>query len=251
MLDRLQRRIEQKAEDAFTSAVDKTARTVNTILDTGSRIKALTDDPDESISIESMVLVFVDTVRDENAGRRPASREEIVPAYRGRQRLVKWISRLGPWGVAAGYLASLYSEAAILCDVADVAQTGLSREDLGAHVIVSWGVVPDIARAKAAMHGEEGMSVADYLKGRLPISDKSANPERMTKAEVVRLLWKLRALSKGKAKSGESAVEEMIATAEKQLGSVSSGRLGSPIYAKSASQSRGAGFARLRPGARD
>lgn len=217
MFNKLQKRIEQKAENAFMSALDKTANAVNMAIDTGARIKALTDNPDESMSVESMVLVFVDTVRDENNGGRPTNRAEILAAHQGRQRLVKWISRLGPWGAAAGYLSTLYSEAAILCDAADAAQLGLSRAELGAQVLVLWGVMPDADRALAAMQGEEGQSVADCLKSRLPTGDKADNPDRMTMRQIVGLLWKVRSMRKPKGRVGKNAVEDMLASAEEQL----------------------------------
>lgn|GEM_PF-6737419 len=217
MFDRLQKRIGEKAGETFIAAVDKTATAVEAAVGTGVRIKALTDDPDESITIESMVLVFVDAVRDESHGERPGSRAEVIAAYKGRQRLTKWISRLGLWGAAAGSLSTLYSEAAILCDVADAAQVGLSREQLGARILLLWGVMPDFEEALAALNREGGRSVAASLKARLPAGFSADNPERMSKRQVVALLWKLRGLRKGKAGGGKVTVEEMIDNVEGQL----------------------------------
>jgi hypothetical protein len=217
MFDKLQKRLEQKAERAFINAVDRTADAANAAIDVRTRIKALADDPDSSIGIESLVLVVIDTVRDENSGERPGSRKEVVAAYRSRQRLMRWISRLGPWGAAAGHLATLYSEAAILCDVADAGGLGLSREQLGASVLVLWGVMPDLDRALPALYGEDGRSTMDYLRSRLPIGHEQDDPDRMTKRQIVELLWKLRSLRASNVRAGKGAIEEMIASAEEQL----------------------------------
>jgi hypothetical protein len=217
MFDKVQKRIGQRAEQALSTAVDKTISVMNTTFDTGARVKTLMDDPDGSITIESLVLVFVDTVRDENGGERPASRAGVIDAYRGRHQLVKWISRFGPWGATASHLATLYSEAAILCDVSDAGQLGLAREQLGAHILVLWGVMPDHDLALSAMNEEDGKSVGDYLRARLPTKDFAGNPDAMSKRQIVGLLWKLRSLRPSKLKGGSGTVEDMIENAEVQL----------------------------------
>jgi hypothetical protein len=128
---------------------------------------------------------------------------------------LKWISRFGLWGATAGYLSTLYSEAAILCDVSDAADLGLSREELGARVLILWGVMGDFDYALAAIRGAPDKSVVTYLKSRLPLGEDRTN--EMTKREVVSLLWQARSLRKGKASRGGSSVEVMIDRAEDQL----------------------------------
>jgi hypothetical protein len=215
MFNKLQERLGEKAAQTLDVAIDKTAAAVGTAVDAGSRIKALTEEPDQSITVEAMVLVFIDTVRRDNADGRPSSRAEVIAAYRGREHSLKWISRLGLWGATAGYLSTLYSEAAILCDVSDAAELGLSREELGATVLLLWGVMDDFDYALGAIRGEPDKSVVTYLKARLPGGEDTAND--MTKREVVGLLWKARSLRKGKADRGGYAVEAMIDRAEDRL----------------------------------
>jgi hypothetical protein len=215
MFNKLQARLGEKASQTLDLAVDKTAAAVGTAVNAGSRVKALTEDPDRSITVESMVLVFIDTVRRDEGAGRPSSRAEVIAAYRGRERSLKWISRLGLWGATAGYLSTLYSEAAILCDVSDAAGLGLSREELGARVLLMWGVMGDFDYALSAMQGEPDKSVLTYLKARLPTGEDRTN--KMTKREVVGLLWQARSLRKGKADRGGSSVEAMIDRAEDQL----------------------------------
>lgn len=195
-----------------------TANVVSSTVEASARIKALADDPEQPISAEALVLVFIDTVRSENSGTRPATREDIAAANSGRQKFVPLISKAGPMGAAAGCLAGLYSEAAILCDVADASGLEVSREEMGAHVLVLWGVLPDYARALAATQGEEGKSVANYLKGRAAVGTASDNPDRMSKREVIGLVWRLRAGRKTKIRGAKSAVEDMITAAEHELG---------------------------------
>jgi len=217
VLSRLKKRVESRAEQVLFATLDKTAAAVETAVETGARVKALTNDPNGQIDVESMMLIFVDTVRGERENGRPASRADVIRAYRGRQRLMKWMSRLGPWGIAAGRLSTLYSEAAILCDVADAGKLGLSREELAAHVLVLWDVLPDFEQASAAMRGEEGQSVTAQLKRRIRGDRDLDEPAPMTKIRVVQLLWKLRSVRKGLSRSGIDGVEEMVDEAEEQL----------------------------------
>jgi hypothetical protein len=184
-------------------------------MEAGGRVKALTAEPDQSITVEAMVLVFIDTVHRDESDGRPESRAEVIAAYRGREHILKWISRFGLWGATAGYLSTLYSEAAILCDVSDAADLGLSREELGARVLLLWGVMGDFDYALAAICGEPNRSVVTYLKSRLPLGVDRTN--EMTKREVVSLLWQARSFRKGKANRGGSSVEAMIDRAEDQL----------------------------------
>jgi hypothetical protein len=215
MFKKLQARLGEKAAETFDLAVDKTAAAVGTAMEAGSRVKALTADPDQSITVEAMVLVFIDTVRHDESDGRPSTRAEVIAAYRGREHSLKWISRFGLWGATAGYLSTLYSEATILCDVSDAADLGLSREELGARVLLLWGVMGDFDYALAAIRGEPDKSVITYLKSRLPLGEDQTNG--MTKREVVSLLWQARSLRKGKADRGGSSVETMIDRAEDQL----------------------------------
>lgn len=215
MFKKLQARLGEKAVETFDLAVDKTATAVGTAMEAGSRVKALTADPDQAITVEAMVLVFIDAVRHDGFDGRPSTRADVIAAYRGREHSLKWISRFGLWGATAGYLSTLYSEAAILCDVSDAAGLGLSREELGARVLLLWGVMGDFDYALAAIRGEPDKSVVTYLKSRLPLGEDRANG--MTKRDVVRLLWQARSLRKGKADRGGSSVEAMIDRAEDQL----------------------------------
>jgi hypothetical protein len=94
------------------------------------------------VTIEALVLVFVETVRIENDGDRPTTREEVKAAYVKRQKAIAWLSRAGPLGAATGSLAGLYNDAAILCNVADVHRLNLRQNDLAAHVLAHWQVMP-------------------------------------------------------------------------------------------------------------
>jgi hypothetical protein len=215
MFKKLQARLGEKAVETFDLAVDKTAAAVGSAVEAGGRVKALTADPDQSITVEAMVLVFIDTVRRDEPDELPSTRAEVIEAYRGRERSLRWISRFGLWGATAGYLSTLYSEAAILCDVSDAADLGLSREELGARVLLLWGVMGDFDNALAAIRGEPDKSVVTHLRSKLPLGEDRTNG--MTKRDAVSLLWQARSLRKGKADRGGSSVEAMIDRAEDQL----------------------------------
>lgn len=211
-------RFEKRVTNAATHIADKGINAVNSTIDAGARIKALADNPDQPMTIEALILVLVETVRSENNGNRPTSRDEVKAFYATRQKVIAWLSKVGPLGAAGGSLAALYNDAAILCDVADINHLNLSQDDLAAHVLVQWRIMPNHARGLAAMRTAAGESVADYLKARLPTGDTAENPDRMSKREVVVLLWKLRSRRTAKVRNGVSQVEAMIQAAEEQLG---------------------------------
>jgi hypothetical protein len=214
----LRDRLERKLTDAAAHVADNGINAINSTIDAGARIKALGDNPDQKITIEALVLIFVETVRTENDGERPATRDEVKAAYAKRQKVIAWLSKAGPLGAATGSLAGLYNDAAIVCNVADAHRLNLPQNDLAAHVLVQWHVMPTHERALAAMSGEEGQSVADYLKARWPGGNQAENPDQMSKRQIVVLLWKLRSRRKATVRKVENQVEAMIQDAEEQLG---------------------------------
>lgn len=178
---------------------------------------------DQPLTIEAIATSLIDAVREDHP--RQLSDSDVKKAAKRRQRLAGGVGMFaGPAGV---YIAGLYSEAEILCDVADRHQLALTDEALAAHLLVLWSVVPDLAAATAAIDGT-GMSVAGHLGNRLRDEITGGQAEAMSKKDAVLAIWRLRSAVKDspfldRASPRDvllpgSRVADVIEAAERQLG---------------------------------
>jgi hypothetical protein len=189
-----------------------------------SRLKALRDmRDDQPITIEALLVLFVDAVHEDTP--RELSKRDVKKAGKRRQRLAGGLGMFG--GPVGMYIASLYSEAEILCDVADRHELTLSDEDLAAHLLVMWNAMPDFESARAAIDGS-GQSVAYRTATQFRDRLTSKPLDQMTKADAVLALWRLRGVATDTSLPGTasprdvllpgSRVKSVIKAAERQLG---------------------------------
>lgn len=212
-----------KAAEAAKSGIDKAKDKIEAE-SAASRLKALRDmEDDQPITIEALLVLLVDAVHEDNP--RELSKRDVKKAGKRRQRLAGGLGMFaGPVGL---YIASLYCEAEILCDVADRYRLSLSDEDLAAHLLVMWNGMPDYPAARAAIEGT-GQSVAARMATEVRGTVGERPLGQMTKKDAVLALWRLRGAVKDTALPGSasardvflpgSRVRAVTEAAERQLG---------------------------------
>ena len=157
-----------------------------------SRVASILTVGDEQASItpERFVTLFVRAVRKEDGEN--VTEKDVIKAATRRQRLIGLASLpAGPIGV---YVSSLYCEAAILCHVEQLHHLNLDDQQLAAHLLTLWNVMPDYAQAEAAVLGT-GPSVANYYSTRAKgaVSDFNINGAgEFKKLDALKFLWQLR-----------------------------------------------------------
>lgn len=127
------------------------------------RVATVLDLSDEqaTVRLESFVTAFISAVRQVDA--EDLSSDDVINAAVRRQRWIG-LASMPAWSVGM-YASSLYCEAAILCHVEQLHQLGLTNEQLAAHLLALWKVMPDYEQAEAAIQGT-GPSVAAFHKAR-------------------------------------------------------------------------------------
>ena len=155
-------RAKEAAEKSAATVGGKLAERVgdNDIYQRGSSILTMGDEH-TTVTPERLVTLFVQAVRKED--QENLREKDVIKAAVRRQRLIGLASvPAGPIGV---YVSSLYCEAAILCHVEQLHRLGLSDEQLAAHLLALWNVMPDATVAEAAINGS-GPSVVAFHTGR-------------------------------------------------------------------------------------
>lgn len=190
-----------KAREAADSAKDAvTART------DGALLQLLRMDDDRRITIEGVIVLLVAAVRkDEDRG---LSDRDVLKAAKRRYRRLGALSL--PSGPVGGFVINLYCEAATLCDLVELRGAPLADESVAAHLLVLWGVTPDLDAAAAAVTGLGPNAVA-ILTARA--TDRVARvelPEPMTKKAAIIALWRLRDVSSGLDEVEGTGVRERL-----------------------------------------
>jgi hypothetical protein len=214
-----------KAADAAKTGLEQAKNKVENENAT-SRLRALIEmREDQPITIEALLVLLVDAVHEDDP--RELSQRDVKKAGKRRQRLAGGLGMLG--GPVGTYVASLYSEAVILCDVADRHGLGLSDEELAAQLLVMWNAVPDADAdaARAAIDGS-GPSVAIHMATGVYERLADTPVDQMTKKDAVMALWRLRSMVAGASLPGSASpkdvllpggrVKALIKAAERQLG---------------------------------
>jgi hypothetical protein len=150
----------------------------------------LAEDDEQSLSIERFLLALVRAVRNEGQGEEHAARDVYVTARKRRRRLGLMSFGAGPLVGVANQLADLFCETATVCDVAALHGKSLSDEQIGAHMLVLWGVVDDQDAAQNAMAGKP--PVASIVAGKLRERAVGQLPETLTKRSATKALWDVR-----------------------------------------------------------
>lgn len=222
----LRDRLKEEAAKAKANATEK-AREVGAGAGEklGPRLTALVKmDEDQPLTPETFLLKLVEAIRRDE--RRELSDKDVKKKARRRQRVAGGIGTLG--GLPGLHVASLYCEAALLCDVAELHGLELSNEQLASHLLVLWNAMPDLAAAEAAIAGTGDSVVARMA---IKFADKvGLKPrEEMTKKDTVKMLWGARGVVEDVATPPEGAgprdivlpgkrVKAITAAAEQQLG---------------------------------
>ena len=180
------------AKDAAGSARDAaTARAKDAVsarVEGSALVQLLRMDDDRRITIEGVTVLLVSAVRrDEDRG---LSDRDVLQAAKRRYRRLGTLSL--PSGPLGGVVVNLYCEAATLCDVVELRGTPLSDDAVAAHLLVLWGVIPDVQEAADAITGL-GPNAAAILATRARERVAKVDlPEPMTKRGALLALWRLR-----------------------------------------------------------
>jgi hypothetical protein len=182
-------------------------------------------DGGRSVSLEAFLLSLVRNVRQDGRPDERNRRDVYVAARKRRRRLGLAAFSAGPWVGVANRFADLYCETAAVCDVASLHDLELSDEDIGAHMLVLWGITEEHRAALLAMQGRP--PVVEILTRRLASHASERLPERLTTRSAVKALWDARD-ALGDARKGGGAIrtvaftghrtKKVIKKAEDQLG---------------------------------
>lgn len=154
------------------------------------RAREMFEDDEQPLSVESFLLILVRAVREDEQGEERQARDVYVTARKRRRRLGLMSFGAGPLIGVANQLADLYCETATVCDVATLHGLNLSDEQLGAHMLVLWGVADTNRAAEQAIAGEP--PVANILAAKLRGRAVEQLPEKLTKRSVTKALWDVR-----------------------------------------------------------
>lgn len=151
-----------------------------------ARMQLIADDG-ARLSVEAFLVLLLDAMNAdedrmltggevEKAGRRRARRAGIVGAFGG------------PFGLCA---ASLYTEAMLVCDIVDRHGLDLTDEQIAAHLLVLWGLVPTLEEASAAIDGT-GPSIAGHVADARLFNGTPV--EELSPRDALMVLWRARQL---------------------------------------------------------
>jgi hypothetical protein len=178
---------------------------------------------DQPVAVETMLVILVDACHADDAPE--LTDRDVKKAGKRRQRVAGLAGAVGgPVGIQ---LASLYCEVEILCDVVHRHRLELTEEEIAAHLLVLWNVVPDLEIAKHAIDGT-GDSLAARMTGAVRGKVAEHSPKGRTKKEVVRMLWQMRNVTDEVQLPGSANVRDVVLpgrrvkavtqAAERQLG---------------------------------
>ena len=187
-------------------------------------------DDDRPITIEGLLVLLADAVSRDDRDRDLSDRDVYKAAKRRYFRLGTVAT---PFGPAGWHMVNLYCEAATFRDVAVLRDARATNEEIAAHLLTLWNVMPDLPSAQAAFAGT-GPSVVATLSRRAKGGVVARLPDVMTKRTAIRMLWDLRGTMgsvreiRGPGLRGRlfpgGRVKQLIATAEAQLDRAAVGR---------------------------
>jgi hypothetical protein len=152
-----------------------------------ARLKLMADE-NARLSVEAFLVLLLDTMNADDDDDTPTAKQ----VERAGRRRARRAGIVGIWGGPAGLcLASLYSEAMLVCDIVDRHDLDLTDEQIAAHLLVLWGLSPNLDSATAAIEGT-GPSVAEQVLGDRVLDDKPITELRPKDAVMV--LWRMRQL---------------------------------------------------------
>jgi hypothetical protein len=190
--DRLEKKAAELGESVLTAAPEYVQRAED-----GFRgFRRMWKDDDRPLTVEAFLLTLVQAVRDDEPDDYRSRRDLYVKARKRRRRLGLICFGAGPFAGVANRVADLYCETATVCDVASIHNLTLSDQQVGAQMLVLWGITNDVQGAERAMGGGEP-SVASILGGRLAERTDLQMPQELTTTSVAKLLWDVHQLDVG------------------------------------------------------
>jgi hypothetical protein len=192
----------------------------------GEELTGLVAGPDGNASPEGFVLGLVRTARDPED--ESLTEEQVrKDAKKRRRRLGIASFAAGPLAGAAGEATDLYTETATVCDLVDLHDLTLSDVEIGAHMLVLWGLTDDLASACSTLEGTGPtiwMRISERYRTEVIGDDVEA-----TVPNVVKAIWKQRRLhSDLREAAGQGSfkrvlragaqTKEFVGLAEAQLG---------------------------------
>jgi hypothetical protein len=192
----------------------------------GEELTGLVAGPDGNASPEGFVLGLVRTARDPD-DESLTEKQVRKDAKRRRRRLGIASFAAGPLAGAAGEATDLYTETATVCDLVDLHDLTLSDVEIGAHMLVLWGLADDLASARSTLEGTGPTlwtRLGERYRGEVIGDDVEASVPNVVKA-----IWKQRqfhadvreAAGQGAFKRvirAGSQTKEFLARAQTQLG---------------------------------
>lgn len=198
------------AKDVAGSARDAaTARArdvVSARVEGSALVGFLRMDDERRITIEAVTVLLVAAVRKDE--ERELSDRDVLKAARRRYRRLGTLSL--PSGPLGGVVVNLYCEAATLCDVVELRGTPLSDQAVAAHLLVLWGVTPDVQAAANAISGL-GPNAAAILAVRA--RERAAEielPDPMTKRGALLALRRLRGVAEEAGEVEGTGIRERL-----------------------------------------
>jgi len=184
---------------------------------------------DEQQGAEAYLLALVRAVRrDEEDEEEERSRRDVYVHARKRRRRLGLLSfGAGPMAGVASRVADLYCEVAVVSDIAELHDLGLSDEEIAAQMLVMWTIVDELDLARGAMRSEPPL--ASILGAQL-LEQLDIEETPQTKIELAKAIWQLHNLDAGDVKEVASGqpirsvaftghrTKKLIKRAEAQLG---------------------------------
>jgi hypothetical protein len=144
-------------------------------------------DEDARLSVEAFLVLLLDAMNADEERTLTAGQVEKAGRRRARRAGI-----LGIWGGPAGLCAaSLYAEAMLACDVVDRHGLDLSDEQIAAHLLTLWGLVPSVEAGTAAIEGT-GPSVASHVADDRLFDGKPIT--ELSPLDALMVLWRARQL---------------------------------------------------------
>jgi hypothetical protein len=177
----------ERAEDARGHATRAAGWLAERDPSASARLALMTSD-DARLSVEAFVVLLLDTMNADEDDDAPTAKE----VERAGRRRARRAGVLGMFGGPAGLcLASLYSEAMLVCDIVDRHGLELTDEQIAAHLLVLWGLSPNLGEATAAIEGT-GPSVAAQVLDDRVLDGKKV--DELNAKDAVLVLWRMRQL---------------------------------------------------------
>ncbi|MEA2123996.1 MAG: hypothetical protein QOI80_778 [Solirubrobacteraceae bacterium] len=149
--------------------------------------------PDGNASPEGFVLGLVRSARDDEDDGL-TEKQVRKEARKRRRRLGIASFAAGPLAGAAGEATDLYTETATVCDLVELHGLTLTDLDIGAHMLVLWGLTDDLAEARGALDGTS-VPITALISRRWVGEISDEQPGELTVVGVIKAMWKSRALT--------------------------------------------------------